>query len=379
MRKPSLFKNRGKWYARFWDCSNGKYYSKCLNIPVEGKKERRAEAIEAAWKMAENPKAKSIGDLLLLEYIGDFWKDNSEYVRYKALVDKQPLSKHYVLTNRQLFKNKIKTYKPFANLKIKDLSKTHIKNFMMYLAENGCSGRMINGTIAAIRVPIKRAWEDDKISNFPLAGMRQARHIEKTRGILTPVEIKEITDKPTNNPRSRLAVLLPIFCSMRMGEVRGLLWGDIGDGIIKIQHNWQEGEGLKQCKAGSDGIVPMPNIIAELLNRLFKEAPCTGQNDFVMSTKPKHPISREFLRAALKSELSAIGITETERLRRNIVYHSMRHTFVTVGRIVAKLTDAEVMALARHKDKKMMDRYTHAQEAMDYRGLKAQIENAIGV
>jgi hypothetical protein len=30
---------------------------------------------------------------------------------------------------------------------------------------------------------------------------------------------------------------------MRMGEVRGLRWGDVEDGLIHIRHNWIDGDG----------------------------------------------------------------------------------------------------------------------------------------
>jgi hypothetical protein len=99
-----------------------------------------------------------------------------------------------------------------------------------------------------------------------------------------------------------------------------------------------------------------------------------------MGLRPYHPVSREFLWDALRSELAAIGITEEERVRRNIVYHSLRHSFVTACR-VAGLSDFETMALSRHKDRKMLERYTHEQEALDgelLRALGDKINNSFG-
>jgi integrase len=165
-----------------------------------------------------------------------------------------------------------------------------------------------------------------------------------------------------------------------MGEVRGLLWGDIADGVIYINHNWQELEGLKGCKCGSEGYVPMPRVVAELVNRVHALSPLAGPGDFVMGQRPYRPVSREFLAAALRFELFMLTITEKQRRERNIVYHSLRHSFVTACR-VAGLTDFETMALARHKDRKMLERYTHEQEAMDLptlRGLGGKIDGSFG-
>jgi integrase len=244
------------------------------------------------------------------------------------------------------------------------------------MAEQGNSGRTINSALLALRVPVRRAFFDDIIPSDPFAGVPRAAHNEKARGILTPAEIKKLVETPAADPRQRLAVFLPLYCSMRMGEVRGLQWGDISDGVIHIRHNWQEGEGLKQCKCGSEGYVPMLRIIAELLSRVYEIAPLTGNEDFVMSIKPYHPICREYLSEALRNELALLGIDEQQRKARNIVYHSLRHSFVTACRI-AGLSDFQVMSLSRHKDVKMLERYSHGKDAIDVRKIGEIMERSL--
>ena len=381
MRKPTLYKFRGQWHARFWDNEKNKYFSRALGIKVEGVKERRREAVDAARKLeADMTKAAivvtpsdSIVSMPLLEYVENFWQPDSEYVREKAFVDKSPLSTHYILTNRRMVETKMKPFPGFSGITLDNLSKPIIRQWKLWMAENGHSGRTINGALLALRVPVRRAFNDDIISTDPFAGVTRAAHKEKIRGILTPMEIRKLADTPVADPRSRLAVYLPLYCSMRMGEVRGLQWGDISDGIIHIRHNWQEKEGLKKCKCGSEGYVPMLRVVADLVNQVYKIAPLTGQNDFVMSQKPHRPICREALSLALREELKAIGITEQQRKERNIVFHSLRHSFVTACR-VAGLSSFETMTLSRHKDAKMLERYTHGQEAIDVKQIGAKLE-----
>jgi integrase len=160
-----------------------------------------------------------------------------------------------------------------------------------------------------------------------------------------------------------------------MGEVRGLQWGDVSDGIIHIRHNWQEGEGVKKCKCGSEGYVPMPRVVSDLINEVHKTAPLTGSGDFVMAYRPDRPVCREVLWEALRSELSAIGIDERQRKERNIVYHSLRHSFVTACRI-AGLSDFETMTLSRHKDVKMLNRYSH-KEGLDIKQIGIKLEKSL--
>jgi len=377
-RKPTLYKHRGKWYGRFWDKDKRKYFSRALGVLVEGKKERRDEALKAAEKYEaerslETSNVKNIANIPLLEYVENFWQPDSEYVREKAALEHKPLSNHYLLTNRQIIKNKINTFDGFKNISLSELTKPIIRQWKLWLAEQGYSGRSINGAMLALRVPIKRAFADDVIPIDPFNGVQRAAHKEKRRGILTPAEIKKLIEVPVMDPRVRLAIYLPLYCSMRMGEVRGLKWGDISDGIIHIQHNWQEKEGLKPCKCGSEGYVPMPRMVAGLINELHKISPLTGLDDFVMSIVPYKPISREFLWNALDAELSQIDIDKTQRKERNIVYHSLRHSFVTACR-VAGLSDFETMTLSRHKDSKMLERYSHGKEAVDVRSIGAKLE-----
>jgi integrase len=384
MRRPTLYRQRGIWHARIWDAAAGKYRSRSLKIAVEGKKERRREAEDAARELAERLKEETtaqagrrnpLADTPLLEYVENFWRSDGEYAREKALVEKEPLSAHYLLSNRQLVKNKMVPFPGFRGLALAGLTKPLIRKWKLWMAEKGTSGRMINGALLALGVPVRLAFADDVIPLDPFAGVRRAAHKEKRRGVLTAEETKKLVEAPILNPYTRLAVYLSLYCSMRMGEVRGLKWGDISDGVIHICHNWQEKEGVKPCKCGSEGYVPMPRVVAELVNRVHGLSPLTGPDDFVMAQKPYHPVSREFLWAALRSELLAVGITEEERVRRNIVFHSLRHSFVTACRI-AGLNDFCVMSLARHKDPKMLARYSHGQEAMNLLEIKEKLDSA---
>jgi integrase len=385
MRKPTLYKQRGAWYARFWDEKEGKYHSKSLGVPVEGKKERRHEAVEKALKMAEDLEAKSaepvqtvntLASVPLIEYVENFWREDGKYVKEKTLLENSPLSKNYIDGNRGDIRLRIKPFPGFAGVTLGGLKKTTIHEWKLWMADNGVSGRMSNKAMQTLKVAVSHAFALDIITQNPFSGVKRVRYTEKQRGILTPAEIKQLVEAPVGDPRSRLAVYLPLYCSMRMGEVRGLQWGDVSDGIIHIRHNWQEGEGVKKCKCGSEGYVPMPRVVSDLVNQVHAIAPLTGDNDFVMAYRPDRPVCREVLWEALRSELSVIGITEEQRKERNIVYHSLRHSFVTACRI-AGLSDFETMTLSRHKDVKMLQRYSHGKEALDVRAVGAKLEKSL--
>ena len=386
MRKPTLVKARGKWRARLWNDEKKQYYTVALNIPVEGKKERRAEAQAAANKVYEemlknnNPAVSGgdIADMPLYDYAFSFWQPGSDYIKERALVEKNPHSSHYLLTNRRLIERTVKGFPGFQDKTAASLTKLLIRQWKIWLAEKGWSGRMINEAMQALRIPVKQAYLNDIIPSDPFHGVPRAYHKEEQRGVLIPEEIRRLVETPVNEPRTRLAVYLPLFCSMRMGEVRGLKWGDIKNGVIHIRNNYQEKEGLKNCKCGSEGFVPMIGIVADLLNSVYNASLLNGPDDYVMGIRPYCPVCREYLTAAYKTELLSIGISEDTRKQRNIVYHSLRHSFVTACS-VAGLSKFEVMALARHKDEKMFEKYSHGKQegVLDYSNIKNKLANML--
>jgi integrase len=384
MRKPTLYKSSaGIWQARFWNPDEKRYsISRSLGVVAEGKKQRRREAEERAAILAmEIQKSfairitynKADAKKLLVDYVSEFWAKDGPYAREKALVEKKPLSAHYLVINAMCIKNRITPFPGFANLPLGSLVKPLIRQWILWMADAGLSGRAINIALQTLRIPVRRAFEDDVITSDPFSGIRRAAHTEKKRGILRPDEIRRLIDTPYTDPRSRLAVYLALYCSMRMGEVRGLCWGDIQDGIIHICHNWQDGEGIKPPKCGSEGYVPLPRLVADVLKEVWDICPLTGPNNFVLSNRPGKPVNGEFLSAALRRELAAIGITEEDRVARNIVFHSLRHSFVTACRM-AGLSALETMALSRHKDEKMLARYTHAADAINLDDIRRRIE-----
>jgi len=122
--------------------------------------------------------------------------------------------------------------------------------------------------------------------------------------------------------------------------------------------------------------------------------------DFVMQSLRRRGevISASYFKHALASELESIGIPGewkgrkkdmpknyvNKQKERNLTFHSLRHTFITLGRL-AGLTDPEIQALAGHADRgsfftsgkrpnEMTELYTHAKQVLDFVGIKAKLE-----
>jgi integrase len=378
----SLYKKTTKsgifWYVRFWDEVQGKYTCyRSTGVLVEGKRERRAEAEKAALEMLpEIQLAEKTPDTLLSHYVVDFWTPNSSYIKECILVKKKPLSAYYIKMNHEDVRRHIEPFPLFHNLKLKDLKAGHIRDWMIWASEKGLSGRRVNTVLQSMRVAVRYAVAREELDRDPFLRIGEAPEPCKEKGILTPKEVSKLLNSPITNPYYRLAVLLGMLCGLRRGEVRGLQWQDIRDGLMYISHNWQDGEGLKLPKCGSSRIVPVPHSVQMILNQIRLTFGISEPDAFVFQSfsKSNTPIGNGFFKNAVTSELSIIGIGKTAQRTRNITFHGLRHTFVTLSRL-AGISDLEIQALAGHKGSAMMDRYSHAAQVIDFDEAKRKIES----
>jgi integrase len=218
-------------------------------------------------------------------------------------------------------------------------------------------------------VPLRYAIERDEAKADPFTKVKPARETRREKGVLTKNEVISLLNAPVTDQKRRLAVLLGVLCGMRLGEVRGLHWEDLDPeaGVIHVRNNWQDMEGLKSPKCGSARDVPLPAAVHETA-RACREKPA---GPLVFGRKDGKPLSNGYFRLALIAELAAIGVNKTiprengrgivddsAQRRRNITFHSLRHTFVSLARL-AGIGDFQAQALAGHKSAAMMERYSH--------------------
>ncbi|MDR1279137.1 MAG: site-specific integrase [Treponema sp.] len=364
---------------------------------MKGKGAGRHAAEEAARSMLPGIRftqaAPDVGDTPLLQYLADFWKDGSPYVRECTQVRKKPLSARYLRGHRDDTRLHIEPFPGFQGIILRQLTPGLIRDWMTWAAEKGLKGGRINKVMEAMRGAVKYAFQREEISRDPFRNIGKAPDTRKEKGVLTPVELAALIRAPVTDPRGRLAVLLGALCGLRLGEVRGLLWGDIGDGIITVRHNFIDEDGLKAPKCGSTGLVPFTESVGAAIEEVHRVSVNPGPERYVMESLkcPGKPCGKGYFEQALQRELETIGIPGKrrphlgkkspegyvdEQRRRNLTFHGLRHTFVTLGRL-AGISDLEIQALARHKSGAMMERYSHAGQVLDFAAAREKLEKAI--
>jgi integrase len=156
--------------------------------------------------------------------------------------------------------------------------------------------------------------------------------------------------------------LLGFSCGLRRGEIRALRWKhiDFEANTLRISENFTDDDGLVQPKAGSFRIVPVFGVIREILTELKQTNPYGAEpDDFVLpNVERDKPVAAITIKRGFERIMDTIKIGKTDRTRRNLSFHSMRHSFVTRAR-EAGLSDFIVSALSGHRTTKMMEHYSH--------------------
>jgi integrase len=226
-------------------------------------------------------------------------------------------------------------------------------------------------------VAVHYALGRGEIDRDPFLQITPAAEDHEEKGILTKEEAAKLAGYSAGHADDHAAVLLGLLCGMRLGEVRGLHWSDIDRkaGVIHIRHNWQDLEGIKDPKCGSRRTVPLTDGVRKALESI-KTGGEKPKNFVLPSESPGKPRCCGYFRLALIRQLEGIGITEEDKNERNISFHSLRHTYITLGRM-AGISDMEIQALAGHRGAGMMHRYSHAAQAMDFDDARKKLHEGI--
>ena len=316
-RKPfTLYKKETQsglvWYARFWDETTRRYaVTRSTGVHAEGKRQRRYEAEQAARDMLPGIRfMPKVLEKSFIQYVADFWLPDSPYVQECALVKKKPLAAAYINLHHEDVRRHIEPFPAFQGLGLRQITPGLIRDWMRWMAERGVKGGRINKVMQAMSVAVRYAVAREELERDPFKNIHEAPELRKEKGVLTSAEVVKLIGTLATDPRGRPAVLLGALCGLRLGEIRGLLWGDIGDGIITVRHNYVDDEGLKPPKSGSTGTVPFTGAVRAAIEEVRRVSLNPAPERFVMESLrcPGKPYAKSFFDDALKKELAAIGI-----------------------------------------------------------------------
>lgn len=369
------------WYVCYLDRDSGKQMSAksidVLNEKLNGRdyssvKRRDEAAIIAKRALDEGLIFSALSDKNFISYCLEFWDwDNSEYIKKRNSAKKDSLGKEYCHNMRFFLKKHVEKHVP-SDLRLYQVQTRHLDNIITYLQQET---ELASGTIQLITlsfsIPLKEAYRTGAIKDNPADKMIKVCRTEKERGSFSYNECKKILSylkehKGEIYPSYYLAIALALLTGMRSGEVRALNIKDIEksnyEGLYKINiaHSISPYSGLKGTKGKYDRAVFIPEKIKA---ELFENA---DDNGIALPSRWGGYISSPTLRSVFYEVLDAIGIDEQKRRERNLSFHSLRHSFSTIGRD-KNISQEDRMVVLGHKSKEVNDRYTHISEEVLYR------------
>ncbi|MCK4516662.1 MAG: tyrosine-type recombinase/integrase, partial [Spirochaetaceae bacterium] len=145
----------------------------------------------------------------------------------------------------------------------------------------------------------------------------------------------------------------------RHSELRALQWRDIltsGDeAAIIISKTVRFDGSIGPPKNRKNRIAPLNPMAVQLLSILHGRQPSISSELFIFSLNGKAPYWTNFTNKYLNKALNSIDI---DREGRSLVFHSFRHTFVTLMRR-RNLNEEILQAIVGHQSKKVTDLYDH--------------------
>lgn len=345
--------------------------------------------------------ASSIG---LIAYLTAFWDyDTSPYVKEK-LLHGQKIGRMRAIDSFRT----IKYWKKYFGdeKRIGEVTRSNLRDFSLWLAEykiipkkkplkkdkgkpapesffsvkpekdKVLSAGTINKIILAGTLPLKWAAYHNEIPIDPGKGLMKFSGTPKARGIPTENEVKAIFEVKWKEERSKIASMVSMSTGLRAGEVLALRLCDVGKDRLYVNHSWSWSDGLKCTKTGKVRVVPLLRGIREELLKLAESNP-HGKDGFIFyGLVPEKPMDTHFLLDGLKDALTKVGISEEERAKRNIVFHSWRHYFATKMR--SKLDPSFVKRATGHSTDAMLEHYTEHEREEDIDTLLNAADDMFG-
>jgi len=384
--------NRPHYYARFFDSAD-KTNIKEMSLSAVAKKlglpktdtsvgnRAKAREMEALCRRAVERGVVSVTPvgITLAQYGLDFWDWSGRRITLANKKNPGSIGKGYAHDMRQKFKTHIIPLLPL-NCRLADVNSSLVNRIQDKLVSDGkLSNATVEKTMRSLTTLLNEAQRKDLIQHR-VAVDKINTDSKKTRGILTMSEVAQMMKALAEEERrqvrddtARLAIALAVTTGMREGEIRALKIGDINiinqqDSIVTVDESFSDYEHFKTTKGKRVREVACPTVIATELIRHAQQNPDAAVCDGIVFWSGKRgrqtgkfdqPVSKQGLLQMLYHALELIGIDENTRRQRNIVFHSLRHGYVSSVR--TRVDDTLARLVIGHRDEKTSDIYTHVQ------------------
>ena len=298
------------------------------------------------------------------DYALEFWDfDRSLYIKRRNSMKQGSIGREYAINMYFFIKRDVLPLLP-KDIRLSDIKTYHLDNVInTLLVDRKLSSGTVQLIALSFSIPLKEAYREGYIPSDPTLRMVKVMRTERERGALTFPECRKIYDyleahKDTMVTSYRLGIKVALLTGMRSGEVRALNASDItsvdvpDEMMLTIRHSISPYSGLKSTKGKYERKVL---ISASLANELLENQDAEGR---LLPSVFGGYMSSPTLRVQFYKVLENIGISKEERVERNITFHSLRHSFSSLG-MEFDVSQEDRMLVMGHRSVEVNDRYTH--------------------
>ena len=319
------------------------------------------------------------------EFAKPWWHwDTCPYVlaRRSAGTESHPgIKKSYVTCNELWTRKYLIPY--FGKCKINEITPDMINSFWQVLKDkHGLAPKSINNIRSVFIIMMKEAVSKGLIERNPVE-MTIARTVDKKKQeLLTDEECARLFDieriKDLWNDRIVYYVYSFVagLTGLRAGELLALTINEVYPNKIIVKRSYNESYGMTTTKTSEERVVPITDEIYRYLYVAWQSHP-NDEEDFIFSFDGKKPMNEGRARAAFYKAMEKIGISEAERKRRGITFHSWRHKFTT-DCVRSNMHPEKIMALTGHHSMEMLSRYTDLNAERDIASQINELQSSKG-
>ncbi len=247
----------------------------------------------------------------------------------------------------------------FTDRDLREITEREIDDWVMSLRAERKGAKTINHVITILKIVFGFAVKERLIEENPCEHIEPFALMTREKGIFTNDELERLFkryDLSLWKSEAHFALnMTAAVTGMRLGELLGLRICMVNGNVITVANAWNPLDGLKSTKNGKVREIPIPEVLGKLIDRL---AFGRDSQSYVFSPGST-PIDHKTVYKHFSAALNGIGIPPTERLRRNITFHSYRHTFNT--RLIESGMNPETVRLLTGHTAGMTARYSHIQ------------------
>jgi len=287
-----------------------------------------------------------------------FIYDECPYIQNRLMKGKT-YSRAWAAQERRILMGLIQPH--FAERDMREITEREIDDWIMSLRAERNGAKTINHIITILKIVFGFAVKERLIEENPCEHIEPFALVSREKGIFTDMELgtlfKSFDPRIWKFEAQYALNMTAAATGMRLGELLGLRICMVNGNVITVANAWNPLDGLKCTKNGKVREIPIPEVLVKTLARLSEGR---DPQSYVFSFGAI-PMDHKTVYKHFNAALNAIDIPPTERLRRNITFHSYRHSFNT--RLIESGMNPETVRLLTGHTAGMTARYSHVQLA----------------